>query len=388
MKKDLLKKIFIFTLVLAVFLNLGCVVYAEGNSLKKGETSEEVKSVQEMLKKLGYFEEDCTGYFGPVTENAVKEFQKDNKLTVDGVVGPQTLKQLKKKYAEKIKTTSRGSSESGSVIHTVVQGDSIWKLAQDYGVTVDSILKANNLSESSVLQIGDKITIPGAKSNDDSGITIEAIYTVKEGDCASLIAEDYGVSVKALLKANNLTEDSVLKIGQIIIIPGDEADDSEIEETEQNNSADTSDKPGTDTAEEKTSSNVTKGEYLNWYDEVQYIFERGDIAVVTDVKTGKTFKVKRYQGHNHADAEPLTAEDTAVMKELYGSWSWDRRAIIVTIDGRNIAASMNGMPHGTESITDNKFKGHFCIHFKGSKTHAGNRVDRTHQAMVKKAAGL
>jgi hypothetical protein len=49
---------------------------------------------------------------------------------------------------------------------------------------------------------------------------------------------------------------------------------------------------------------------------------------------------------------------------------------------------MNGMPHGGQSIKTNNFKGHFCIHFKNSRTHAGNRLDKSHQAAVKKAAGL
>jgi hypothetical protein len=49
---------------------------------------------------------------------------------------------------------------------------------------------------------------------------------------------------------------------------------------------------------------------------------------------------------------------------------------------------MNGMPHGGQQINNNDFQGHFCIHFKGSKTHKGNRMDATHQAAVKLAAGI
>ena len=85
------------------------------------------------------------------------------------------------------------------------------------------------------------------------------------------------------------------------------------------------------------------------------------------------------------DTEPLTAEDTAIMKEIYGgAWSWDRRAILVKYDGHVYAASMNGMPHGTSTI-DNGFDGHFCVHFTGSKTHGTDRVDEDHQAAVAQA---
>ena len=62
------------------------------------------------------------------------------------------------------------------------------------------------------------------------------------------------------------------------------------------------------------------------------------------------------------------------MKSIYGgSWSWDRRAILVKYDGHVYAASMNGMPHEDDTISDNDFDGHFCIHFTGSKTHGQQR---------------
>ena len=86
------------------------------------------------------------------------------------------------------------------------------------------------------------------------------------------------------------------------------------------------------------------------------------------------------------DTEPLTAEDTAIMKSIYGgSWSWDRRAILVMYNGHVYAASMNGMNHGTTTIADNNFDGHFCIHFYNSRTHETDRVDEDHQAAVARA---
>ena len=123
-----------------------------------------------------------------------------------------------------------------------------------------------------------------------------------------------------------------------------------------------------------------------WTSDIQKVFARGVIATVTDVDTGISWKVKRSGGSNHADVQPLTAADTAKMKQAYGGkWSWNRRAIWVTIDGVTYAASMNGMPHGTGSITTNNFDGHHCIHFLNSRTHTENRWDTQHQAMVQKA---
>lgn len=62
--------------------------------LKRGSQGDAVKNVQEALRRLGYFEGKADGDFGEYTENAVKAFQAQNKLTPDGVVGPSTLARL------------------------------------------------------------------------------------------------------------------------------------------------------------------------------------------------------------------------------------------------------------------------------------------------------
>lgn len=123
-----------------------------------------------------------------------------------------------------------------------------------------------------------------------------------------------------------------------------------------------------------------------WASDIQSVFARGVKATITDVNTGISWQEIRKGGTNHADVQPATAEDTAKLKKVYGGvWSWNRRAIWVTINGVTYAASMNGMPHGGDSIPDNDFNGHHCIHFTNSRTHSGNRLDADHQAMVQKA---
>ncbi len=146
-----------------------------------------------------------------------------------------------------------------------------------------------------------------------------------------------------------------------------------------------------------------------WFGGVDKIFKRGADATVYDIKSGLSFRVKRTFGTNHADVEPVSKEDTAVMKRIYGgSWSWSRRAIIVTVNGRRIAASMNGMPHAGldkyasgkyisnrsagygygynyDTVKNNGMNGHFCIHFYKSRLHVNNKVDPLHQEKVEEA---
>jgi peptidoglycan hydrolase-like protein with peptidoglycan-binding domain len=58
--------------------------------LKQGDRGSEVTRVQQRLQNLNYFEDKPTGYFGDVTENAIKRFQRDRGLKPDGILGPDT----------------------------------------------------------------------------------------------------------------------------------------------------------------------------------------------------------------------------------------------------------------------------------------------------------
>ena len=107
-------------------------------------------------------------------------------------------------------------------------------------------------------------------------------------------------------------------------------------------------------------------------------------AKVTDVSTGKTFKVTRYNLTAHADVAPDSTSDTATLKNIYGGkWSWSRRPIWVTVNGTTYAASMNGMPHGDDYNPNDGMNGQICIHFNGSVGHSSPSQDADHQAAVR-----
>ena len=125
---------------------------------------------------------------------------------------------------------------------------------------------------------------------------------------------------------------------------------------------------------------------LPW-DIVNEVLPKYSEFTVMDVESGKRFHVQRRAGNRHADVQPLTAEDTKIMKEIYdGKWTWRRKAIIVIHHDQWIAASMHGMPHGSGALQNN-FPGHFCIHFYGSTPHRTNSMDLSHKLMILKSAG-
>ena len=72
------------------------------------------------------------------------------------------------------------------------------------------------------------------------------------------------------------------------------------------------------------------------------------------------------------------------MKSLEG-FSWNRRPIWVTYNGKTVAASMHTMPHMANPTKSNGFDGHFCIHLLNSKVHANSKECPRHQACVQEA---
>ena len=96
--------------------------------------------------------------------------------------------------------------------YTVKSGDSLWSISRKFGITVDELKNANNLS-SNLLSVGQNLIIPGKKL-DATGEE----YVVKKGDSLYSIAKKYNTSVDNLKSINNIITDS-LAIGQIIKLP-------------------------------------------------------------------------------------------------------------------------------------------------------------------------
>lgn len=87
------------------------------NGLSLGDSGESIQRVQNLLSKLGYLSSaNITGYFGEVTENAVKLFQRTNSLSADGTVGAMTMAKLTSNDARRAPANAprnNGSSSSG-----------------------------------------------------------------------------------------------------------------------------------------------------------------------------------------------------------------------------------------------------------------------------------
>ena len=128
----------------------------------------------------------------------VSELKQLNNLTSDILSIGQVL------------NISNSNTSLPSNTYIVKSGDSLYSIAKKYGITVGALKSANGKT-SNLLSIGEILVIPTTTATTRT-------YTVKAGDSLWKIATTYGVSVNALKQANGLSSD-LLSIGQVLVIP-------------------------------------------------------------------------------------------------------------------------------------------------------------------------
>ena len=363
----------------------------DDDSLRKGATGSAVKDLQTKLKKLGFYNAYVDGSYGDTTVAAVKAFQKKYNLTADGVAGSETLKKLDSAYKNADSDKDDGSLRKGATGSAVKNLQTKLKklgfynasIDGDYGDTTVAAVKAfqkkHNLTADGVagsetlkkLDTAYKNADSNTSTDDDSlrkGATGTAVKTLqtnlkKLGFYTAYVDGSFGSTtesaVKAFQKKYGLTADGVAGSATLKKIESVVA---------------------------SASSGKITTERLDWFNGGKYVIPNGAVFQIKDVSTGLIFSARRQSGGNHMDAEPLTAEDTAILKKINGgTFSWRRRAVLVKYNGHVYAASIYSEPHGTNTILDNNFDGQFCLHFYGSKTHGTDRVDADHQKCVEQA---
>jgi LysM repeat protein len=267
-----------------------------------------------------------------------------------------------------------------TINYTVVAGDSLWAIAQKNNTTVDSLMKLNNLT-SSTIRVGQVLVISKASTPVPAPAptvpVVETVnYKVVSGDNLWTLAQKYGTTVDAIMKSNMLVVDYVMP-GQILTIP--------VKSKEAV-------KPvGISMMTQRV--NNSYGDIYTWENAMR-LWTVGTTGTLKDLATGKSFYVRYYGGSNHSDIVTLTQQDTDIMKSIYGTWSWNndhKRPMILyfTKGGVNyqMAVSLTGMPHGITDNYTNGMEGHADLYFYNATGHANPVIDPIHQANIIKASG-
>jgi LysM repeat protein len=133
-------------------------------------------------------------------------------------------------------STRFGLRPANVTIYKIQKGDTLWGVARKMNITLSSLLASNpSLSKNSRLKIGQEIMIPEESANapalSDKSVAqpVEypkaeltnsaGNYTVKSGDSLSKIARIHGVSLQSLMSVNGMTSASIIRPGQVLILP-------------------------------------------------------------------------------------------------------------------------------------------------------------------------
>ncbi|MEG7335295.1 C40 family peptidase [Bacillus sp. 0102A] len=153
-------------------------------------------------------------------DTTIGKIKSENSLRSDMIYAGQTLSINGKTSSSK---SSSSSSSSSSSTYTVKSGDSLWKISKTYGMTVSELKKMNGL-KSDLLRIGQVLKLKGSTSSSSFSsskvsTSSTSTYKVKRGDSLSKIAKQYGTTVSKLKSLNGLKSD-VIYVNQVLKVKG------------------------------------------------------------------------------------------------------------------------------------------------------------------------
>lgn len=299
-------------------------------TLRRGYTGDDVITVQQRLKELGYYTGSIDGVYGSGSIAAATAFQKNNGLKVDGLTGQSTYAALFSSSA--VAAGSSGSSSSGS---SSSSGAYVKLQSGDKGTEVKKLQQA-------LKDLGYNVSADGTYGP----ITVAA--------------------VTAFQKLNGLDDDGIAGAKtQTVLYSGnakryDSSSNSGSSSGGSSSGSSSSGSTGTTVA-----PNGATIQLLHWFNDVKPTLKNGQNLIAYDPETGISWTLRIMSRGNHADVEPLTAADTAAMFEAFGNKeSWGPKVVYVKLpDGRWSIASTHNVAHGGQTISGNNFDGQNCVHF-------------------------
>ncbi len=104
--------------------------------------------------------------------------------------------------------------------HTVRPGETLAAIAEQYQVTLPELIafNSNSITNPHVVPVGTVLRIPGLTAADVRTLN-QTLYTVQAGDNLLAIAQQFNVTVQAIMAANNIANPDLLRVGDQLIIP-------------------------------------------------------------------------------------------------------------------------------------------------------------------------
>jgi murein DD-endopeptidase MepM/ murein hydrolase activator NlpD len=107
-----------------------------------------------------------------------------------------------------------GGGEGQATIHVVQRGETVFRIAQQYGTSVEAIAQSNGLSDVTSIQVGQRLLIPNGAVN--ASTPTAGQHTVQPGETLSHIALRYGTTPAMLAALNNVINPAQLFVGEVL----------------------------------------------------------------------------------------------------------------------------------------------------------------------------
>lgn len=160
---------------------------------------------------------DSLGVIAARHNTTISAIKQTNHLKTSNIRIGQKLKLPSSSYAL---VRTQHNNAITQTQYTVRKGDSLWTIARQYNTSVKALAKANKISTKSTLRLGQKLKIVSNKVSKSTGKSTNKVktisYKVKNGDSLSVIAQRHKVTVKQIVKWNNLNSKKYLKQGQTL----------------------------------------------------------------------------------------------------------------------------------------------------------------------------
>jgi polysaccharide deacetylase family sporulation protein PdaB len=131
---------------------------------------------------------------------------------------PGIISNLKSK-GYKFVTLNQLLGTAQQTTYVVKAGDTLWAIANRFGVTINQIAAANNITNVNLIRVGQVLIIPGSSTVPVPEPGAQVKYTVKAGDTLWAIARKYGVTVTQIAQANNIRYVNLIYVNQVLVIP-------------------------------------------------------------------------------------------------------------------------------------------------------------------------
>lgn len=201
-------------IIVAVLINAGLLVTLFVSSLKKESGMDLVSSkpIKEQVDVVAKLTPPPIEKGGDQVDQVISQYTAMAKVEEkkEESLPPPVLTPTKK---EEEKPVFKAPVKAPLRVVTVEKGDVLEKIARNHGVSVDEIMKLNNLSNSR-LQIGQELKLPEKKAPKAPPKKEEEgnYYVVKGGDSPWTIAQKHHMQVEELLKLNNIDEEKAKRL--------------------------------------------------------------------------------------------------------------------------------------------------------------------------------